>query len=157
MKEALIGARGFYFLFHAAITGIFLYYDNLFKEQVMSLQLFYPLVLFCIIGIGTYFFMTVGKRPGYIGMDQSRNAELIRETDEYYVYSMLGDMEFRLEKNVPASARRRDYSQEEPLKKEGEIFKQNLGETPIKTERSDEELNKKVVDTDTSLDNLDIR
>ena len=86
--------------------SIFLYYDNLFKQQILDLKLLWPSVALCSVAASTYFFFEARKRPGYICLDQNTNAKIVRQEQDYTVYEVLDGFEIIVENNLPPSCLR---------------------------------------------------
>eukprot|EP01016_Furgasonia_blochmanni_P033260 TRINITY_DN3463_c0_g1_i3.p1 TRINITY_DN3463_c0_g1~~TRINITY_DN3463_c0_g1_i3.p1 ORF type:complete len:346 (-),score=52.85 TRINITY_DN3463_c0_g1_i3:394-1431(-) len=78
VRDALIGARIFYFALHFIAFAIFVLYDNSFRRQLKAQNLPYLFSLFSVVCAAFYLFITTGKNPGVLGQTEMQDPEAIR-------------------------------------------------------------------------------
>lgn len=102
-----------YFLLHIAINILLLVYKNDLRDQILSLDLLFPVATYLIMALATWLFLITGRRPGYVSFDRRFKGELIRENDDFGVYNGGEGFEIILEKNVQIQFDEEDDEEEE--------------------------------------------
>lgn len=95
-----MGARMTYYTMHVGVNLFFIFTKNGLKNQILNLDLFFPLIYILSTILATKFFLITGKRPGYVSLDIGFTSEIKKETEDYLVYEGGEDFELILEKNI---------------------------------------------------------
>jgi palmitoyltransferase len=85
MEDAAVVGRIFYYVFHGMINLILMLYDNDLRDQIISLDLFWPIVYVGLTASSTYLFHNAKKRPGYLRHEKSPselNCVMIMDEDD---------------------------------------------------------------------------
>ena len=92
-EDAAVFGRIFYYVFHVMINLILLLYDNDLRDEVLRLELFWPVVYISLTASSTYLFHVAKNRPGYL-----RNEKPVSELD--YIQAEQNDYELGSHKEL---------------------------------------------------------